>query len=168
MNIRPGRATDAAAVRELYRAVAAIPGGIARAADEITADYVDHFVHTSLERGIIVVAEFPGSQALAGEIHAYRSDVRAFRHVLGDLTIAVHPDAQGQGVGRTIFTRLLDEVRNDHPDITRVELVTSEYNARAQGLYESLGFTREGRMERRFRSREGVYEADIPMAWLRD
>lgn len=168
MNIRPGRANDAAAIRELYRAVAAIPGGIARAADEITADYVDQFVHASLERGIIVVAEFPESRGLAGEIHAYRSDVLAFRHVLGDLTIAVHPDAQGQGVGRRLFTQLLDEVRRDHHDITRVELVTAESNTRAQRLYESLGFEREGRMERRYRTGEGRYETDIPMAWLRD
>ena len=166
MHIRPGRASDATAIRELYRAVAAVPGGIARSPDEITADYVEHFVSASLDRGIIVVTEFPGSKRLAGEIHAYRSDVAAFRHVLGDLTIAVHPDAQGQGIGRRMFTQLLDEVRRDHHDVTRVELVTAESNIRAQRLYESLGFQREGRMERRYRTGEDRYETDIPMALL--
>jgi RimJ/RimL family protein N-acetyltransferase len=167
ITVRAGRRDDAAAIKELYRTVAATPGGIARAADEITDEYVRHFVESSIERGIILVADLPGSTKLAGEIHAYRSDVRAFQHSLGELTIAIHPDAQGQGLGRRIFTQLLDEVRRNHPDITRVELITSEYNTRAQRLYESLGFRREGRMERRFRSSEARYEADIPMAWLR-
>lgn len=134
---------------------------------EITDDYVHDFVEHSLERGIIVVAEFAGTSRLAGEIHAYRSDIELFSHVLGDLTIAVHPDAQGQGVGRRMFSRLLDEVKADHADISRVELITSDSNARAQRLYESLGFRQEGRLEGRIRSVNGGVEADIPMAWLR-
>lgn len=167
ITLRSGRQEDAPAIQSLYRIVAAVPGGLARTASEITDGYVHGFVEHSLERGIIVVAEFPGSTGIAGEIHAYRSDIELFCHVLGDLTIAVHPEAQGQGVGRRMFTRLLDEVKADHPDITRVELITGESNARAQHLYESLGFRKEGRLEGRIRNESGGVEADIPMAWLR-
>lgn len=171
ITLRSGRQEDAPAIQSLYRTVAAIPGGLARTPSEITDGYVHGFVEHSVERGIIVVAEFPahlpGSTRLAGEIHAYRSDIELFCHVLGDLTIAVHPEAQGQGVGRRLFTRLLDEVKADHPDITRVELITGESNVRAQHLYESLGFRIEGRLEGRIRSENGGVEADIPMAWLR-
>jgi putative acetyltransferase len=48
-----------------------------------------------------------------------------------------------------------------------VELIARESNARAIGLYESLGFRREGRLEGRVRRPDGVVEADIPMAWVR-
>jgi putative acetyltransferase len=86
---------------------------------------------------------------------------------MGDLTVAVHPDAQGQGIGRRMFARMLDEVVREHRDVTRVELITQEGNARALHLYESLGFRREGRLEGRIRTDDGGTEADIPMAWLR-
>jgi len=151
----------------LYQAVAATPGGIARTVGEVTTEYVDDFVAQSLQRGILIVAEAAGSPGLAAELHAYRSELHVFAHVLGDLTVAVHPTAQGQGIGRQLFTRLLDEVALDHPDITRVELVTQESNVRALQLYESVGFRREGRLESRIRNSSGGFEADIPMAWYR-
>lgn len=83
------------------------------------------------------------------------------------VTVAVHPDAQGQGIGRMLFIWLLDDVRRNHADILRVELVTQESNVRALRLYESLGFVREGRLEGRIRNLTGGVEADIPMAWHR-
>jgi len=165
--LRHGRREDASAIRQLYKAVAATPGGIARAPAEVTTDYVNDFVSHSLDRGILIVAELPGLSGLAGELHTYRSDLRVFNHVLGDLTVAVHPAAQGQGIGRALFVRLLEAVTRDHADVTRVELITYESNVRALKLYESLGFRREGRLEGRIRSPAGGLEADIPMAWLR-
>lgn len=46
-------------------------------------------------------------------------------------------------------------------------IAKQESNARALRLYESLGFVREGRMERRIRTPLGTgVEADIPMAWF--
>lgn len=167
MTLRPGRLEDAAAIRALYQAVAATPGGIARAPDEVTGEYVEDFVTQSLQRGILLVAELTGLPGLAGELHAYRSELRVFAHVLGDLTVAIHPTAQGRGIGRQLFTRLLDLVTREHPDVTRVELVTQASNLRALRLYESVGFRREGRFEDRIRGPEGGMEADIPMAWLR-
>ncbi|HEU4996386.1 MAG TPA: N-acetyltransferase [Gemmatimonadaceae bacterium] len=165
--LRPGRRDDAPAIQRLYREVGATPGGIARTPPEVTSDYVNGFVEDSLARGIILVAELPGLAGLAGELHAYRSDLEVFRHVMGDLTVAVHPRAQGQGIGRQLFHRLLAEVKQHHPDVTRVELITQEGNERALRLYESLGFRREGRLEGRIRASNGGYEADIPMAWYR-
>ncbi len=79
--------------------VATTPGGIARSPDEVNREYVDGFVSKSLDRGIILVAELEGLPGLAAEVHAYRSELRIFRHVLGELTVAVHPATQGQGIG---------------------------------------------------------------------
>ena len=165
--VRRGRAGDAEAIRALYTTVSLRSGGLAHSADEIDAQYVRGFLANSLARGVILVAELPDMNELAGELHTYRSDLRLFRHVLGDLTVAVHPDTQGQGIGRLLFTRLLEEVAVNHPDVTRIELVTQESNVRALRLYESLGFRREGRMEGRIRTLDGGVEADIPLAWLR-
>lgn len=167
VSLRPGRREDAPAIQLLYQAVAATPGGIARTPAEVTRDYVDGFVSRSLQRGFLIVAEIPGLPGLAAELHAYRSELQVFAHVLGDLTVAVHPKAQGQGLGRRLFTQLLDEVARDHPDILRVELVAQESNFRALQLYESVGFHREGRLEGRIRNAGGDVEADIPMAWQR-
>ena len=165
--IRAGRAGDAAAIRALYQAVGAIPGGIARSPDEVTREYVEGFVAQSLARGVILVAELPGLPGIAAELHAYRGELRIFSHVLGELTVAVHPAAQGQGLGRQLFVTLLDLVRREHPDITRVELVTAESNHRALRLYEGVGFRREGRLAGRIRNPDGTLDADIPLAWFR-
>ena len=165
--LRHGRRDDIPAILALYRTVAATPGGIARAPGEVTSEYVERFVSESLDRGIILVAELEGLPGLAGEVHAYRSELGIFRHVLGELTVAVHPAAQGRGIGRKLFERLLDLVTREHPDITRVELITQETNQRALRLYEGVGFMREGRLAGRICGPDGKLDADIPLAWLR-
>ena len=156
-----------AAIEALYRVVGATPGGIARSPDEVSREYVEGFVSKSLERGILLVAELEGLPGLAAELHAYRSELRIFRHVLGELTVAVHPATQGQGIGRKLFERLLDTVIREHPDIMRVELITQETNQRALRLYEGVGFRREGRLAGRIQAPDGTLDADIPLAWFR-
>jgi ribosomal protein S18 acetylase RimI-like enzyme len=163
--IRSARPEDLDAVLALYRAVAARPGGLARESDEISRDYIAHIQRQCREHGLSLVAT--DGPRVVGEIHAYGRGIRTFAHVLGDLTIAVHPDAQGRGIGRLLFTHLLGQVIEDFPAIVRVELVARESNAHAIALYESLGFRREGRFEARVCSVNGGLEADIPMAWMR-
>lgn len=158
---------DHAAILELYRTVAAVEGGLARTADEVTADYVAGFLERSISTGIIVVAREARSGKVVGEIHGYRLGPRVFAHVLGELTIAVHPEFQGSGIGRRIFTEFMRRVVEERPEIERVELIARESNSKAIVFYESLGFVIEGRFERRIRSVDGGTEADIPMAWLR-
>jgi ribosomal protein S18 acetylase RimI-like enzyme len=165
--IRTGRPSDAGAIRDLYIAVAQSSGNLARSADEITDDYVSTFVTRSLADGILLVAEIPELPGIAGELHAYRNGLKRFSHVLGGLTVAVHPEAQGRGIGRRLFESMLAEVQAERPLINRIELITSESNVRARKLYESLGFRAEGRFEGAILSPQGVVESDIPMAWLR-
>jgi len=156
---------DASAIRDLYRAVAANEGGLARTADEISLEYVENFVSKAVASGIIVVARKGGK--IIGEIHAYALEPKVFAHVLSELTIAVHPDFQGFGVGKALFTELMRQVSETRPDILRVELIARESNAKAIEFYKKLGFRVEGRMTNRIRSVGGGFEADIPMAWRR-
>lgn len=165
-NIEAARPDDASAILAVYRAVAAVEGGILRNVAEVTPEYIDGFLHEALARGYCLVAR-TGDGAIAGEIHAYDLGIAKLSHVLGELTIAVHPAHQGAGVGRALFRRLLDIVERERPDILRVELGAQESNTRAIAFYESLGFVMEGRMERRIAIGDGRYEADLLMAWLR-
>jgi len=162
------RFEDRDVIAELYRAVAAIEGGLARTKEEITDDYVDGFLRKSLESGIALVARQSKDQKVVGEIHAYKLGPKAFGHVLGELTIAVHPDYQGLGLGKALFTRLLEEVSIHRRDILRIELIARESNIKAIEFYQKLGFQIEGRLANRIQSVGGGYESDIPMAWMRN
>lgn len=162
ITIRPSTLHDAPAIRRLYQRVSAESGGLARRPEEITEDYVQHFLTRSIDQGIGLVAEQGGE--LVAEIHAYQAGLQIFAYVLGDLTVAIAPAAQGQGLGRRLFTELLTRAQAQFPQVSRVELLVRESNTRAIALYEQLGFRREGRFEGRVAGTQGL-EADIPMAW---
>lgn len=166
--IAKGKVEDKTEILVLYRKVAAIEVGLARTASEITGDYVENFLHKSVENGIIVVARDSENGNLIGEIHGYHLTPKVFAHILGELTIAVHPDWQGRGVGKALFVEFMRQVKENRPDILRVELIARESNQKALEFYEKLGFQIEGRMVKRIRSIDGGFEADIPMAWLRE
>lgn len=160
------RFEDISEIIKLYREVAVIEGGLARTADEISSKYVENFVSKSIKSGIIIVAR--KDEKIIGEIHSYTLEPKVFAHLLGELTIAVHPDFQGFGVGKAIFTEFMRQVEENRPDILRVELIARESNQKAIEFYQKLGFEIEGRMKRRIRSVDGNFEADIPMAWHRE
>lgn len=166
-NIQVRRAIqeDRIAIYHLYLEVAKIPGGIARTVSEITFEYIDRFLQQAFKAGIILVYEDSGQ--IVGEIHTYPLGPNIFSHVLGELTIVVSPNAQGKGVGRSLFKTLLHTVEREFPAINRVELMARESNEKAIRFYETLGFKKEGRLEDRVRSVNGGFEADIPMAWVR-
>ena len=91
--------------------------------------------------------------------------VSVFDHVLGEVTIIVHPQFQGKKIGRTILTIFLEEIGRNRIDIGKVELIARESNVKAIELYQSLGFRVEGRLEMRIKTPDGNFEADIPMGW---
>ncbi|MDQ4141692.1 MAG: GNAT family N-acetyltransferase [Bacteroidota bacterium] len=167
--IRPAKAMDKEKIQALYKKVAAVIGGITRVENEITEEYVTHFISKAEQRGLEFVIENPeNKEELIAEIHCYQPEPGVFAHVLSDLTIVVHPSFQGKGLGKILFRQLLQEIRNNRPDIYRVELIARESNQKAIELYQSLGFVIEGRMVGRIDSRNGELEADIPMAWFNE
>ena len=163
--VTPACKEDFAGIKALYQHVARQGGGIARTEDEITDDYIRHNLDTAMARGVCFVAKV--NAQIVGEIHAYPPFPRLFAHILSDLTIAVHPDYQAIGVGRAVFSALLDEVKQYRPDICRIELFVRESNHKAIAFYHSLGFEIEGHFKQRVRRPDGDLEMDIPMAWLR-
>ncbi|HTL10697.1 MAG TPA: GNAT family N-acetyltransferase, partial [Chitinophagaceae bacterium] len=165
--IRKARETDREKLYALYKAVAEKPFGIARNPQEVTEDYINHFMQEAAATGVEIVIEHPTDPGqLIADIHCHKMAPAIFSHVLSDLTIAVHPDFQGKGLGKNLFTGMLDYITHYRTDIRRVELFTQESNLRALALYKSIGFVAEGRFEQRVPGANNTLEADIPMAWF--
>jgi ribosomal protein S18 acetylase RimI-like enzyme len=165
MHFRTAELRDVPALLKLYTEVAR-QGTLTRTENEITVEYVQGFISKGIEEGLIIVAEHPERpHELVGEIHAVKTGIQAFSHVLTDLTFAVHPNFQKKGLGRSLLTLFLDEVVRTRPDVGKVELFVQENQSGAISLFQSLGFLIEGRLEMRRRSQDNSYEADIPMGW---
>jgi ribosomal protein S18 acetylase RimI-like enzyme len=166
MLIRIAEPGDSKKIKKLYQEVARQGDGIARHEHEITDDYINSFIKRSLETGLIIVIEHPENpEILIAEMHAYKPGIEVFAHLLSDLTIVVHPEFQRKKIGRTIFTIFQKEIAENRPDICKVELISRESNHKAIAFYQSIGFLIEGRLEMRIRTKENLYEADIPMGW---
>jgi putative acetyltransferase len=158
--IRAATPDDATALVDLHRAASAVPDGLARRPEEITLDYVERFL-----AGISFVAVGPDG-GICGEIHGGRETVALFAHVLSNLTVAVHPDRQGLGIGSKLFETLIAHARAMDPPILRIELAAGAGNPGAVRLYERLGFQHEGRQIARGRYPDGRLEDDILMGML--
>ena len=160
--LRPSGPADAEALFALYLATAAGKSGLARDPDEIDRAYVEGF----LAKAEISISAWVGDLAV-GEIHAGRLGVRQFAHDLLDLTVAVHPQFQGQGLGRRLFEALFEAAAGLTPKIERVELFVRAGHTDAVRLYERLGFAIEARFKDRVRLSDGTVEDDLAMVkWL--
>jgi ribosomal protein S18 acetylase RimI-like enzyme len=162
--IRSAQLSDHLLLKRLYQQVARVPGGIAREYDEIDDAYIDTMLTSSLKNGIILVAML--DDKIIGSISTYKLQPRCFSHMLAGLTIGVDPSHQARGVGRSLFVELLSIVKCDWPTIARVELMVRESNAKAIIFYESLGFKKEGYLEKRVMGVAGILESDISMGWM--
>lgn len=161
VTIRATTLADAPAILELHLAAALRGGGLAREPDEMSLEPIEAALTKSLASGVALSAWRDG--AIAGEIHACRLGPRQFDNSLTELTVAVHPDVQGQGVGARLFEALFAQARR-MPGVTRVELFCREGNAHALRLYQRLGFVIEGRLVRRVVLADGTVEDDLTMA----
>lgn len=116
---------------------------------------------------LMLVAELPDGRgqpqvvATAG-LHPTSAALRR-RHVM-NLGIAVHPDAQRQGVGHALMAALCDWA-DRWGQVLRTELTVFVDNAHAIRLYERHGFMHEGR-HRGYALRDGRYVDCFSMARL--
>ena len=74
---------------------------------------------------------------------------------------------QGKGYGKMLFQFFLEYIENERLDILRVELESRSSNSNSIGLYESLGFIKEGVMVEKTRNFDGSFEDSMMLAWLR-
>lgn len=147
----------------LYKRVSAQPGGLARTSDEISLEYVQKNLMSGIKRGLAKIIK--KDDAIIGSFILHKLDPEVFSHVLTDGTIMIDPVFQGKGYGSLLIKAVQEEVMLNRPEIMRIEIIARESN-RALALYERLGFVREGRFERRIKRPDGLFEADIPLAWV--
>lgn len=160
--IRPTTPADAPAILALHVAAASLGGGLAREPDEMDLAGIEASLARPFANGVALSAWVDG--AIAGEIHASRLGPRQFAHNLTDLTVAVHPQFQGRGVGAALFRALFEAAATLTPRIERVELMCREGNLGAVQLYQRLGFVIEGRFPGRVRLKDGSIDDDLAMA----
>jgi len=163
LRIRLATTEDIGGIIAVHRAAAAKPDGLARRPDEITLDYVEHAVAGP---GAVSFVAVGSDGDIWGELHGRRESVALFSHVLASLTVAVHPDRQGLGIGSRLFETLIAHARAMQPPILRIELAAGAGNPGAVRLYERLGFQHEGRQIGRGRYPDGRLEDDILMGML--
>ena len=107
-------------------------------------DAARRFLANRLEadESVIFLARLPGAEAFAGftQLYPFFSSVRMRRvWVLNDLYVA--PEARRSGVARALMDAARDFARDD--GAASLELATETSNARAQALYDDLGYERE-------------------------
>jgi ribosomal protein S18 acetylase RimI-like enzyme len=166
VEIRKADVSDTAAVFQLFREVAKNESGIARMEEEITEDYIADIFIKVTENGLMLVGIEPVSENLIATIHASKYGIKIFDHILTSLTIVVHPNFQGKGIGKQMFSAFLQEVQSCRKDIGRIELETRSSNQSSVALYKSVGFIEEGRMKNKTRNKNGVFEDSLLMAWM--
>ncbi len=159
--VRKAKRSDFNAILKLHRKVSKTKDGIARAAEEITKSYVKNFIKKADKNGLILVIENPKNhREIIAEMHCYSDNVKSFNHVFSNLTIVVDSDHHNQGLGRKIFSHLLEEIRAKRQDIKRVELRCRTSNKAALHLYQSLGFKIEGICKNGILNSKGELEDD--------
>lgn len=158
---------DTSEIFRLYKLQAKIPGTLNRDEIEISKKYVEEFTLRALKNSSQFVAvDTFRNNLIVGEVHCYKLEPKSYNHALSELSIVIHPEYQGKGLGKRIFEVFLNNIIQNRADILRVELVVKESNVRAIKFFESFGFIIEGRLERRIRSINNKFEAEIPMAWF--
>ena len=118
-------------------------------------------VRSLLDRpnGCFLVGQVAGR--LVGFLTIQGGSLARIRHV-GKVEVVVHQDARGIGLGRMLMEAAITWAR-ENPHLEKLGLAVFEDNVRAIGLYESLGFLREGRRAGEYRDPDGQYRADILM-----
>ena len=153
----------------LYKLVSNNIGGLARTNDEINANYIEQIYSKSRKNGLqFIIKDNLNGHKIIAEIHGYKLEPKVFSHVLSEITLIVHPNYQGKGLGKDIFQHFLNDIQKNRLDIIRVELIARESNQKAIELYQKLGFTIEGKMKNRIKNLNNSFEADIMMAWFRE
>jgi ribosomal protein S18 acetylase RimI-like enzyme len=157
VTIRDARVEDAALLASAERAVAAKPGHLASRPEEL----LDEAFRATIRRadGKYLVAEVDGE--VVGHAVLIPMALAATRHIVR-LTIVVHAGHEGQGIGRRLLTSLIEWARAA-PRVRKIELNVRSTNARAIGLYRSLGFEEQGRQLQRICIDEQTFIDDLEM-----
>jgi L-amino acid N-acyltransferase YncA len=141
--VRLARVADAAAVAEIYNQ-GITDRGATFETDPRTPEDLARRIEADPPRIPVLVAEEAGRVLGWASVGSYR-DRRCYAGV-GEFSVYVHRDARGQGVGRLLLARLLEEARGRGYWKLLSRVFPS--NTASLGLCRSLGFRVVGTYER--------------------
>jgi ribosomal protein S18 acetylase RimI-like enzyme len=139
------------------------PYGLLRRPEEIHHDMIKEKLPFDQKKWLFI-ARF--DDEIMGMVWAQVYSPYRLRDCVGELTLAVHPKAQSQGLGRRLMVHLMGHIRQMAPQVRRIELMCNPNNTKAVSLYESLGFVREGLLRGRMTADNGEIIDDLLMGWL--
>lgn len=162
--LRSAEKSDAIIMLPYLKRVCSETRFLLREADEckdMTVEEEEAFIAHHIESGRagLVLAEFDGeyignaSFDVAGP--SRRNSHRA------DIGIALYSDYTGMGIGKKLFSLILETIENC--GFESAELTVVEGNDRAIHMYESFGFVEVGRIPKANKYEDGTYAADIHM-----
>jgi ribosomal protein S18 acetylase RimI-like enzyme len=67
-------------------------------------------------------------------------------HALQLESIYTHPEFRGKGIAAHLIQSVIQEFKQEFPEITKAEIILSGSNASAQRAYEKIGFSVEEEM----------------------
>jgi RimJ/RimL family protein N-acetyltransferase len=162
--VRPARARDARALRDLIAAVAAEPSvPLLTTPQVMTTERVRGYLTGARVggRGLFLVGEIDG--VIVGNVGGHGLDIEPSQHVL-EIGMSVAAGARGVGVGSALLDAALAWAAV--AGYQKVVLSVFPHNERAIALYERHGFVHEGVRVRQF-VREGRFLDEVLMArWL--
>jgi RimJ/RimL family protein N-acetyltransferase len=139
------------------------PHGLLRKPDEINNDFIKNKLPVAGRKWFFVAwSEAAPIGIVWGQVY----DQYRLRQCVGELSLAVHPLAQSNGIGRTLMTHLIESIKQNSPQIRRIELMCNPHNTKAVALYKSLGFEKEGLLKARVISDDGQPMDDLQMGLI--
>jgi RimJ/RimL family protein N-acetyltransferase len=108
---------------------------------------------------LLLIAEMNGR--VIGLLFFIPNSKKKISHT-GEFGVSVHPDYQGQGIGKLLVESLLKWARQN-AQIEKVFLQVFSTNTNAIKMYKTLGFIEEGRHIKAIKQLEGNYVDVIQM-----
>jgi putative acetyltransferase len=105
------------------------------------------------------------NQEIVGSLGLVASDRSARRRHVGQLSMAVHDEWQGQGIGTALMRAAID-LADRWLNLSRLELTVYADNEPAIKLYRRFAFEIEGRL-RKYSFRDGVFIDAFMMGRIR-
>lgn len=164
MIIRKASPIDREEIADIYRVASGGIQGISRRPHEITETYI-YSLLSKKDKDIVFLVAIDDDEKVIGFVHAVKSGLEMYDHILCDLTIMITPEHQKKGIGKILGIEFLKYVASHRPDIKRVEMEALS-ELMLLNTYTSAGFIKEGEIKGRVRNVDGTFSDSILLVWI--
>lgn len=132
--------------------------------EDVDCEWYDKYLHTRSNSVRCAIVDTKNEDEVLGLISLLSIN---YINRSGELHIMIgESDNRGKGIGTFAVTAMVDHAFNNL-NLRRIELGVLENNSAAIGLYEKVGFIREG-VKRKANYKEGEYISMVMMGLLKE